>query len=176
MAAAAAQPPDPVRLVLPAEPPTPMQRLLWRQVLQDRAPGAERARVEWVETFSFISSKGNYANYAAIVTSLTRELLEGDLEPKEVVVAARRADTLLGPRHHQGAADATTTAEPQPWDDPTIPWEVDTSSSTTTRRRRLRCRACGSHDIDVSFRQSASGDEGMTCIALCNGCSAEWRI
>ena len=152
-----------VVVVLPTEPPTPMQRVLWRQILGARAPGLGVERVHGIETAAYVGCRGNYGNYMQVMQTLDGGHLSQEGTPTEVVARARTQDTLF--RAVTTAADTRA----QPWDNPTIPFDQ-------AAPRRLRCRPCGSRDIDVSFRQSRGGDEGMTCYATCGNCSAEWCI
>lgn len=40
----------------------------------------------------------------------------------------------------------------------------------------LKCRRCGSLDVDMDAKQTRSADEPMTVFARCNGCGTRWTM
>ena len=38
----------------------------------------------------------------------------------------------------------------------------------------MRCRKCGSHNLNVEMRQTRSADEGMTAFITCTKCGHKW--
>lgn len=153
----------PVVVTLPTEPPTPLQRVLWRQIIGDMAPALPPQRVHGIETAAYVGCRGNYGNYMQVMQTLDLGHLMQPGSPSDVVALARTQDTLFRP--------VTTAADTQaqPWDDPSIPFDQ-------AAPRRLRCRGCGSRDVNVCFRQTRSADEGSTCFATCANCGTEWCI
>jgi DNA-directed RNA polymerase subunit M/transcription elongation factor TFIIS len=40
----------------------------------------------------------------------------------------------------------------------------------------IKCRRCGSGDVDTDAKQTRSADEPMTVFACCNGCGSRWTM
>lgn len=54
--------------------------------------------------------------------------------------------------------------------------EAESNSQNFTRQSNVKCKKCDSFQVQKTFLQTRSADEGMTCFFTCVSCGNKWNV